>query len=293
VARQLTAIASRGLKRPRLATAPGYGLLVLPALALIGALVVWPLVEIIDESLADGGVAYGDVLGSSSFRSTLRATIELSAIVTGLALLLGYPVAYQLTRTKPSTARLVLLGVLLCFWISILVRTYAWTVLLGRNGLINDALTGLGLRDEPADLLFTRFAVIVGMTHYLLPFMILALYAGMRGIDDSLVQAARTLGASGAQAFLKVFLPLSKPAIFAGSTIVFVLGTGFFVTPALLGGPKDATLAVYIERQLYYLEFGNAAAAGMVLLVLVGAAFLVADRVIGLDRLFSSVRTGA
>jgi putative spermidine/putrescine transport system permease protein len=293
VARQLSVTASRGLRRPRLAVGTGYGLLALPALGLVAALVLWPLVQIVGDSLAAGGAAYGDVLGSASFRSTLRATIELSAIVTGIALLLGYPVAYHLSRMKPSTARLVLVGVLMCFWISILVRTYAWTVLLGRNGLINDALIGLGLREEPAELLFTRFAVILGMTHYLLPFMILALYAGMRGIDYGLVQAARTLGASGAQAFLRVFLPLSKPAIFAGSTTVFVLATGFFVTPALLGGPQDATLAVYIERQLYYLEFGNAAAAGVVLLVLVGAAFLVADRLIGLDRLFSAMRTGS
>jgi putative spermidine/putrescine transport system permease protein len=292
VARQLSAAAGRGLRSPRLALPRGYGLLALPALALIGALILWPLVQIVEESLTGGFGTYSEVLGSASFRSTLRATLELSAIVTLACLLLGYPVAYQLTRVKPSTARLVLLGVLLCFWISVLVRTYAWTVLLGRNGLINDALTAIGLREEPAELLFTRFAVIVGMTHYLLPFMILSLYAGMRGIDQQSVQAARTLGANGLQAFTRVFLPLSKPAIFAGSTIVFVLGTGFFVTPALLGGPQDATLAVYIERQLYYLEFGNASAAGVVLLVIVGAAFLAADRLIGLDRLFSSVRGG-
>lgn len=277
----------------QLTSGRGLALLALPALLLLGALVGWPLLEIVRESLAGGGAAYGDVVGSGSFRSSLRATLEISAVVTVVCLLLGYPVAYTLTRVKPRYAQLILFGILLCFWISVLVRAYAWTVLLGRNGLINDLLVGVGLFDEPRELLFTRFAVVVGTAHYLLPFMILTLYTGMRGIDFELVRAARTLGASGTQAFLRVFLPLTKPAVFAGSTIVFVLGTGFFITPALLGGPGDSTLAVYIERQLFYLSFDKAAAAGIVLLVLVGVVFLIADRVVGLDRLFSASRPGA
>jgi putative spermidine/putrescine transport system permease protein len=280
----------RGL---RLGADAGYFALALPALALVALLVVAPLARIVDTSLEGGAGAYGDVLTSGSFRASLRATLELSALVTLLCLVLAYPLAYLLTIMRSRrVARALLLGVLLCLWISALVRTYAWTVVLGRNGVINELLTAVGIRDQPAELIFNRFAVVVGMTHYLLPFMVLTLYTGMSGIDRRLEQAARTLGASGLRSFAAIFLPLSRPAIFAGCTIVFVLATGFFVMPALLGGPQDATLSVYIERQLYYLEFGNASAAALIMLAIVSAIFVVADRAVGLDRLFAATRAG-
>jgi ABC-type spermidine/putrescine transport system permease subunit I len=212
--------------------------------------------------------------------------------VTVICLVLGYPVAYMLATMSKRRARILLLAILLCFWISVLVRTYAWTVVLGRNGLINELLVSTGLREEPAELVFNRLGVVVGMTHYLLPYMILTLYAGMVGIDRRLLQAAQTLGANSVRSFASVFLPLSRPAIFAGATMVFVLATGFFIIPALLGGPKDATLSVYIERQLSFLDVGNASAAAMIMLALVSVLFLVADRVVGLDRLFSATRVG-
>lgn len=270
----------------------GYALLALPAVALVGVFIVVPLVRIAADSLASGGEAYGDVLGSKSFRASLRATLELSGIVTVICLVLGYPVAYLLATMSKRRARFLLLAILLCFWISVLVRTYAWTVVLGRNGLINELLVNSGLRDEPMELLFNRLGVVVGMTHYLLPYMILTLYAGMVGIDRRLLQAAQTLGANSVRSFTSVFLPLSRPAIFAGATMVFVLATGFFIIPELLGGPKDATLSVYIERQLSFLQTGNASAAAIIMLVLVSVLFLVADRVVGLDRLFSATRAG-
>jgi putative spermidine/putrescine transport system permease protein len=264
----------------------------LPALVLIGVFIVLPLIRIASDSLESGASAYGDVIGSKSFRASVRATLELSGLVTVICLVLGYPVAYVLSTVSERRARFLLLGILLCFWISVLVRTYAWTVVLGRNGIINELLVSTGLRDEPAELIFNRLGVVVGMTHYLLPYMILTLYAGMIGIDKRLLQAAQTLGANSARSFVSVFLPLSRPAIFAGATMVFVLATGFFIIPALLGGPKDATLSVYIERQLSFLDFGNASAAAMIMLALVSVLFLVADRVVGLDRLFSATRGG-
>lgn len=271
---------------------PGVVLLVLPAVALVGVLVVAPLVRVAAGSFADGAAAYPRVLGSGSFRASLLATLELSATVTVLCLVLGYPVAYLLATTGRRRAQALLLAVLLCFWTSVLVRTYVWTVILGRNGVVNELLVGAGVLDEPAELIFSRFSVVVGMTHYLLPYMILTLYAGMRGIDDRLVPAARTLGAGAVRSFGTIFLPLSRPAVFAGCTMVFVLATGFFIMPALLGGPRDATLSVYIERQLFFLEFGNASAAALIMLAFVSVLFLVADRVVGLDRLFAATRAG-
>lgn len=280
----------RGL---RLGAAAGQLALALPALTLVALLVLAPLARIVGTSLEDGAGAYGDVLASGSFRASLRATLELSALVTVLCLVLAYPLAYLLNSMRSRrVAHALLLGVIVCLWISALVRTYAWTIILGRNGLVNELIMAVGIRDEPASLIFNRFAVVVGMTHYLLPFMILTLYAGMSGIDRRLVQAARTLGAGGLRSFVSVFLPLSRPAIFAGCTMVFVVATGFFVMPALLGGPQDATLSVYIERQLFHLEFGNASAAALIMLAIVSAIFLVADRVVGLDRLFSATRAG-
>jgi putative spermidine/putrescine transport system permease protein len=274
----------------RLIARAGYATLAAPAVVLVGLLIGVPLVQIVSDSLRHGGSAYSEIFGSKTFWASLRATLELAAIVTVVCLVLGYPVAYLASRSRPRRAALLLLAVMLCFWISILVRTYAWTVLLGRRGLVNDTLMNLGFISEPLDLLYTRFSVVVGMTHYLLPFMILALFAGLKGIDHRLVDAARTLGASNGQAFRRVFLPLSGPAVFAGCTIVFILAIGFFITPALLGGPKDATIAVYIERQLFYLRFDLASAAAVVLLTVICLAFLIANRIVGIDRLFAAVR---
>lgn len=271
-------------------TPSGNVLLALPALALIGAMVIVPMARIVAESLADGAAAYGAVLDSADFRASLRSTFEISTVTTVLCLVLAYPVAYLLTRLPKRRARLVLLSVLLCFWISILARTYAWTVILGASGPINDLLVSIGIVNEPMELIFNRLGVVVGMTHYLLPFMILTLYSGMTGIDRRLLSAARTLGSSRLRSFVSIFLPLSVPAIFAGCTMVFVLATGFYITPALLGGPNDATLAVYIERQLFYLDFGNASAAAVMMFGFVSVLYLIADRLVGLDRLFAFTR---
>jgi putative spermidine/putrescine transport system permease protein len=264
--------------------------LALPAILLVGLLAIFPLARLMASSFGDGFAAYGDLADSRTFASNLETTFELGVIATVLCVLLGYPVAYLVVTLPASAGRAVLLLVLLPFWVSILVRTYAWTALLGRNGLVNDALLALNLREEPAELLYNRFAVMVGMVHYLLPYMILALYAGFTGIDRTLLSAARTMGAGPVQAFVRVFLPLSRPSVFAGAALVFVIALGFFVTPALLGSPAEATISVYIERQTFRLQFADAAAAAMLLTVIAGAIFYTADRFLGADRLFSAIR---
>jgi ABC-type spermidine/putrescine transport system permease subunit I len=178
--------------------------------------------------------------------------------------------------------------VLVPFWTSVLVRTYAWLVLLQRNGLINGWLQSLGLIDEPLQLAHNLTGSIIGMVHIMLPFLVLPLYASMKSIDLDLVRAAVGLGATPRRAFWTVFFPMSLPGLFAGVVLVFVLSLGFFVTPALLGGGRVQMLAQRIESTItLYSNWGAASALGVVLLLVTLALIWVLHRVFGLDRLFA------
>ncbi|MBA0124261.1 ABC transporter permease [Haloechinothrix sp. YIM 98757] len=241
-------------------------------------------------SFGDGLANYQELFQSGVFWSTLRITMEISVASTVMCLLLGYPFVYLITSFRESVTRRFLLVVVTTFWISLIVRVYAWMVILGRNGIVNDALVSIGLVDEPLDLLFNRVSVIIGMVHYLLPYMILALYGGMVGIDRGLTVAAQTLGASAFQAFRRVYLPQSLPAVFAGSMLVFILATGFFVVPSLLGGPGEMTLSVFMERQTFFLNWGSATSSAVLLSAVSIVLFVSMDRLVGLDKLFGAVR---
>jgi len=165
-------------------------------------------------------------------------------------------------------------AVLIPFWTSLLVRTYAWMVILGRRGIVNETLMALGLREVPLDLLFNRFSVTIGMVHILLPFMVLCLYAAMRGIDRGLLLAAENLGARPIQAFVRIFVPLSLPGVVSGSLIVFITALGFYITPALLGGARNTMIAQLIAGQITeQLNFGFGSALAIVLLILTALAF--------------------
>jgi putative spermidine/putrescine transport system permease protein len=201
---------------------------------------------------------------------TLRVlvqTLRVSAEITLLCLVLGYPLAYGMLMSGPRAQRVMAILVILPLWTSILVRTYAWMIILGRNGLANEALMALGLVDQPAKLLYTRFAVYVGMVHIMLPFMVLPLYAVMRRVDLGLVAAASSLGAGPRQAFLWVFLPLSLPGVAAGVLLVFMVSLSMFVIPAVLGGLTDITYVMAIEKQVNELNNWELASAMSVLLL--------------------------
>ena len=171
------------------------------------------------------------------------------------------------------------MAVLLPFWSSLLVRTYAWTVLLQTTGVINSFLRGIGLIDEPIQLMRNTLGVQIGMSYILLPFMVLPIYAVMRRIDPDLTPAAAGLGAGPITAFRRVFLPLSLPGVFAGVLLVFVLALGFYITPALLGSPSNTMLSELIVLQIQReLKFGVGAALGMVLLALTLVLLAVASR---------------
>jgi putative spermidine/putrescine transport system permease protein len=223
---------------------------------------------------------------SRVYRAVLLRTLWIAGAATILCLLLGYPLAW-LIAVAPSPAQPWLLGgVLLPFWTSLIVRTAAWMVLLQKEGVINEALRAAGLVDAPLPLLMNRFAVLVAMVHILLPFMVLPILAVVREIDPRLPRAASSLGAGPIRVFLHVLLPLSMPGIGAGAVLVFVQALGFYVTPALLGGPNDQMLAWFIGFHATRLvDWGMAAALSVLLLVAVVAVIGLYGRLVGFDRM--------
>ena len=188
-----------------------------------------------------------------------------------------------MARLEQGTANVLFVLVLVPFWTSILVRTYAWMVLLGRRGLINDALIGLGAIERPLQLLNSRSAVYIAMVHVLLPFMVLPLYSALRSLDWRLVMAARSLGAGSATTFLKIILPLSMPGVATGCLLVFTLAIGFYITPALLGGPNDMMISMLIETKIRQFDWPTAAAMAVVLLACVLAVVALFARFVSIN----------
>ena len=222
----------------------------------------------------------------SIFLQVLGRTFAIASAVTVLCLLLGYPLAYVLASLPTRTANMLLVLVLLPFWTSLLVRTSAWIVLLQHEGVINSALLQTGMIGFPLELLYRRAAVYAAMTHVLLPFMVLPLYATMRSIPAAHVRAALSLGATPWTAFRRVYAPQTLPAIGAGVLMVFIQALGYYITPALVGGPDDQMLSYFIA---FYasktINWGMAAALSLALLVATVALYWVYDRLVGIDRI--------
>jgi putative spermidine/putrescine transport system permease protein len=274
---------NRGLRsRQRAATF----LLLLPALVFLGGWFVTPLGQLLLLSFdmpAGPLASYGELLGSSVFRQVFVNTLILAVTVTAFCVLLACPAAYLLSRARGFWFTLALYCVLAPFWISILVRTFSWMLLLERNGPINSALMWTGLISSPLPLLFNNFAVCVGMVHVLLPYAVLPTYSAMLKVDRRLLQASEGLGASGLTTFFRVYLPLILPGIMAGATFVFLLALGFYITPALLGGIQDFTAATLIDNFVNErLVWPLAAAASFILLFVVLAILTVASRFLAL-----------
>jgi len=267
------------------------GLLVGPALLLLLAVYLYPLGWLFVLSLtggpggAPGLDAYRRLAESSVYVDVLLRTTRISVLVTLVCLVAAYPVAYVMTRVGPTAVRVLMVFVLLPLWTSILVRTYAWMVLLQANGVLNNVLRWLRVIDEPLRLMYNETGVVIGMTQVLLPFAILPLYASLRNIDPRLPRAAQIMGAGPWRRFYSLTLPLSLPGVATAALLVFVQGLGFFITPALLGGSRVITLAMVIETQVVdLLDWGLASAAAMVLLLLTAIVVVGFDRLLGLDR---------
>ena len=225
------------------------------------------------------------------YGKVLANTFRLSAIVTLIALVLGYPVAYVLAHARGRAAGLLIISVVLPLWTSELVRTFAWMIILGRKGPLNGAMKSLGIIDRPLTLLFNEPSVLIGSVHIMLPFMILPLYSVMRGIDRELVRAALGMGATPLGAFRHVYLPLSMPGVVAGGLLVFVLATGFYVTPAALGSTAETMIAQLIDTQgRRTLNWGLASALSVVLLLSTTIILILYNRVFGLARPIAPAR---
>ena len=270
-----------------------YLLLLLPALLALGVFFVYPLCGILLRSIYKNGYtleSYRQVARTSVYLMVIALTFRTAAVVTLIALLLGYPLGYVLATVRSRLARVLVVIVVLPFLTSIIVRTYAWMVLLGSNGVVNQYLQALGLTHQPLRLLYNQAGVVVGMTYVLLPYMVLTLASVMRGIDPALVRAAHSLGASRWQAFRRVFLPLSAPGIAGGTLLVFILSLGFFITPALMGGPSDVMIAMLIEREVEFtLNWSFASALAVILLALSLMGFAAYYRLMRLERLFEGL----
>ncbi|CAN5919363.1 ABC transporter permease [soil metagenome] len=269
-----------------------YWLIMLPAVSMLVVIYVVPLFDVMLTSVTDpkpGLANYGLLFTSASVQKTLVTTLRIATITTIVALLLGYVVAYAMRTATSQQQRIMLFCVLLPFWISVLVRSFAWLTLLRGNGPINGALIGMGLIDEPLALVRNETGVLIGMIHVMLPYAILTLYANMRGIDTSLVAAARSLGASRFQAFRMVFLPLSRPGVIGAGTLVFILSLGFYVTPALLGGGKVLMIAEYVAVQINdTLRWGLGTMLAATLMIAVLCALWALSWVIDVKRLFGA-----
>jgi ABC-type spermidine/putrescine transport system permease subunit I len=263
--------------------------LTLPAVIFMLATFAYPVVRILLRSIFDPDLTtehYQEMIGNTAYLRVLVNTFQISIVVTLLSLVLGYPVAYVLTRLRGIPASLFVAGIVLPLWTSELVRSFAWTIILGRQGPLNNALESLGLIERPIGLLFNAPAVYIGTTHIMLPFMILPLYSVMRGIDPRLTQAALSMGATPLSAFRNVFLPLSMPGVVSGSLLVFILATGFFITPSILGSEKETMIAMLIETEARRsLNWGMASALAVALLAVTAIILTIYDRIFGLDRL--------
>ena len=254
----------------------GRVLLLMPFFVVYGALLIWPLGLMVRTSMMDGTVAYNRVVHNPLLRLAITNTIVISVITTFIAVLLGYLCAAAIWKSRPVLRVVVLALVLLPFWTGVLVKNFAWAALLQDYGVVNSLLRAAGLARSPLPLLHNRFAVIVGMVHYVLPYAVFPIFAAMASIDDRLEKAAASLGASRSRMIGLIVLPLTLPGVYAAVLLVFIISTGFFITPLLLGGPRDmmaANLVDYYARQL--VDFRAASALAVMIIVVVSVLVTV------------------
>lgn len=271
-----------------------WGWLAMPLLVFLTVAFLAPMFLMVVRSVTDppgAGLAnYQTFFGSDANIRVLGNTFYIATVCTIACLLVGYPYAYLMSIVPSRVAGLLLIFVLVPFWSSLLVRTFAWEVILRDTGLINSVLRSLGIIQEPLPLIRNTFSVILGMSQILLPFMVLPLYTVMQRIDPELTRAAANLGAPPFAAFRRVFVPLSYPGIAAGALLVFVLALGFYITPTLLGSPRETMISRFIADQVQQrLNWGLATAMAVILMVLTFAVLAIASRFVKLRDVYGSL----
>ena len=236
------------------------------------------------ERGADGAIAAVNK-SQAVYVSVLGRTFYISALVTLITLVLAYPVAMMLAHAPPRLANILLIFILVPFWTSLLVRTTAWFVLLQDNGPINDLIHYLNISEQPLKLIFSRFGTVTAMVHIQLPFTLLPIYSVMKGISPSYVRAARSLGGGPLYTFFRIYLPLSLPGIGAGCLLTFILSLGYYITPALVGGPSDQMVSGVIASAMNLENnWGKASALSAILLIVTMVLFFVYNRLVGIDK---------
>lgn len=273
--------------RPGFATGDRfYGLLLLLPAALIVVFYVLPVLNVLFLSFTyprSGVENYKLLLDSASVQRILVTTARICVVTTAITVLFAYVIAYRIVHSGPGEARFLLTSVLVVFWISVLIRAFAWVALLQPNGVINTVLLSAGIIDQPLVLVRNELGVVIGMVHYMVPYAVLPLLGAMRGIDPAFSAAARSFGATRWQTFAKVFFPLSVPGVASATILVFILALGFYITPAILGGGKVVMVAEYISLQMTEtLRWGVASMLAVVLLIVVACLIAVSARAFSL-----------
>lgn len=268
--------------------------LMAPAVAMLAGLFLWPVIGLAARSFDGSEGVWGNyvrLIEVTLYYKVLLRTLIISSATAIICLILGYAVAYQLTRSSMLVRSAIIFCVVVPFWTNLLVRSYSWIVILNPQGMLNSMLLSLGLISEPLNLVYNNTGVLIGMTQIMLPYMIMPLYAVMTRLDPQLTNAARSLGAGPLEAFVKVYFPMTLPGVMAGTLLVFTISLGFFVIPALLGGPKGLMLAQLIEFNINKsLNWGMAAAISSVLLFVTLALYWAGERWFGLGSIWGSER---
>lgn len=283
---------SKGKRRQWSASLPKLPalLMVLPLIVMALLFVIYPLAKLTIDAvtMGDGGFSnFIAVFSSNAIRNSMLNTMVMSLVVTVLCLVFGATLAWTLAKPqRPWIKAALWASILLPFWMGVIVKTYAWAVLLAKNGVINASLISLGIIDEPISLLYTPFAVVLGMTYTMLPYAILAMYPTISGFNRELINSARILGSSQTGAMVKIWLPNVMPGLVASASIVFAISIGFYITPVLLGGAQVPFMASIIGDDIFaFFNYPRAAASSVVLLVVALVVLLATLRSVGAKAL--------
>jgi spermidine/putrescine transport system permease protein len=280
-------------RRPWLLLAPVLFLLILLLVVPIAIMVVFTFYTFVSAGVEKPILTlanWQEFLTDPYYHGFLWKTVRVATITALICAVMGYPAAYFIAMSRFRHKWLLLLLLIVPFWISFTIRTFSWIHILGEQGVINVALIDLGLIDRPIRMLYTEGAVIMGMVHFLLPYMVLNVYVSLEGIDRNLIAAARTLGCTGWQAFKEVSLPLSLPGLMAGLLLCFVLAAGSYVTPQILGSTRDALFGnLVFDTIMSELNWPLGATLSIVLLVLLGIISVIYSRYMGLSQIFKGL----
>jgi len=280
-------------RRPWLLLAPVLSLLILLLVVPIAIMMVFTFYTFVSAGVEKPILTlanWQEFLTDPYYHGFLWKTVRVATITALICAVMGYPAAYFIAMSRFRHKWLLLLLLIVPFWISFTIRTFSWIHILGEQGVINVALIDLGLIDQPIRMLYTEGAVIMGMVHFLLPYMVLNVYVSLEGIDRNLIAAARTLGCTGWQAFTEVSLPLSLPGLMAGLLLCFVLAAGSYVTPQILGSTRDALFGnLVFDTIMSELNWPLGATLSIVLLVLLGIISVIYSRYMGLSQIFKGL----